>query len=114
MITSLIEEPISDTNIKMVSPITQHESIPVYAKDQKDLNKIIGRNVAALRKATKMSQKDFFEIIGLAVSHKYPSQYFSKLTRGEVGMSIYTLLIIQKTFTVTLEQLLTPNGVSEN
>lgn len=93
----------------LVSPITQHDSIPVYARDQHDLNKIIGANIRSLQKKTNLSQREFLEIIGF--DHKYANQYFAKLARGETGICLHTLLIIQKTFTVTLEQLVTPQGM---
>lgn len=97
------------SKIRMVSPITQHDSIPVYSQDQNELNRIIGQNILNLQKTTKLTQKEFLEIIGF--DHKYPSQYFAKISRGEVGVKLHTLLVIQKTFTVTLEQLVTPQGV---
>lgn len=88
-----------------------HNPLPVHAMDQKDLNRIIGQNLKSLQKSTGMTQKEFLEIIGTKGNHKYPAQYFQKISRGEVGINLFTLLIIQKTFTVTLEQLITPNGV---
>lgn len=93
----------------LVSPVTQHESIKVYATNQKSLNKIIGENIRSLQMKSPFTQKEFLEVIGF--NQKYPAQYFSRIVKGEVGMSLFNLLIIQKTFTVTLEQLVTPKGV---
>lgn len=90
-------------------PISQHDTIPVYAKDQHHLNMIIGQNLHTLQKKTNLTQKEFLEMIGF--NQKYPAQYFSRISRGEVGVKLHTLLVIQKTFTVSLEQLITPKGV---
>lgn len=89
---------------------TNSNVIPVHAGSKQELNKIIGRNVALLQKATGLTQAEFLEIIGF--KQKYPQSYFQKLARGEVGIHLYTLLIIQKTFQVSLEDLITYHGES--
>ncbi len=74
--------------------------------NQKELNVVIGRNVEALRQKTSFSKAEFLNIIGINKDMKFPETYYNKLARGEVGYSLFTLLIIRRTFTVTLDELI--------
>ncbi len=73
---------------------------------QIELNGVIGRNVEELRKQTPLTKTDFLHVIGLGAEHKYPETYYNKLARGEVGYSLFTLLLIKRTFDVTLDELI--------
>lgn len=68
----------------------------------KSLNKIIGRNIRALRKANDLSQKRFAHAIG------FPPASFSMVSRIELGkqtLSPYMLHEIAKFFKVSVDRL---------
>lgn len=87
------------------TPLSEHYPIPIHASNQRELNKIIGLNIKNLQKSTGLTQAEFLEIIGF--NQKYPAQYFAKIAKGEIGVNLYTLLTIQRTFIVSLEDLIT-------
>lgn len=76
--------------------------------NQSELNLIVGKNLEALRKRTPFNKTEFLQVIGLGTNQKYPETYYNKIMRGEVGLNVFTLLIIQRTFTITIEELCTP------